>query len=106
MRIRPAIVLGTVCLSAALLGGCSTTTTLDYTKLQDGIATGLAEQVGGEWTVKCPEGQPVAKGTTFVCDVTNTDGTTATVKVTEDDEEGNVSWETVDTAASPSPEAS
>jgi uncharacterized lipoprotein YmbA len=107
VRIRPVIVIVTLSLSAALLTGCSTTTTLDLTKLQDGIATGLTDQVGGEWTVVCPEGQAVAKGTTFECQVTSkTDGTTATIKVTEDDDQGNVTWETLDTAASAAPSAS
>ena len=96
MRIRPAIVIGTLCLSAAMLGGCSTTTTLDYQKLEDGIATGLAEQVGDEWTVTARRASPSRRARPSRARSPARDGTTVTITVTEDDEEGNVTWETVD----------
>ncbi len=95
MRTRPAIAIAALCASAALLAGCSGASTLDNTKLTDGISSGLTEQLGGEWTVTCPEDQPLEQGYTFTCDVENAEGTSGQIKVTEDDAEGNVSWETI-----------
>jgi hypothetical protein len=74
-----------------LLTGCSSA--LDGAKLQDEISSGLATQVGGEWTVTCPESEPLKTGATFTCTATDADGAAQTINVTQTDDQGNVTWE-------------
>ncbi|MBK9737950.1 MAG: DUF4333 domain-containing protein [Actinobacteria bacterium] len=99
MTFVKSALIGTVLVAATLLAGCSSVSTLDTAKLQDGIVTGLADQLGGEWTVTCPADQKIGKGLTFNCEaVSKADGTTGTIVVTQTDDEGNVTWETTDQA--------
>ena len=79
--------------SLALLAGCSSPPTLRSGDVQDQIEAGLADQVGGEFTVVCPTGVPAEAGTTFTCSVTDeSDGTTIDVVVTESDNAGGFEW--------------
>jgi len=66
---------------------------LDVANLEDLVATQLAEQVGGEWTVTCPEDVPLEQGLTTDCEATSADGQSGTITVTQTDDQGNVSWE-------------
>jgi len=67
-----------------LLAGCSTT--IDVSKIETSVQDGLAEQVGGEWTVTCPDSMEVQAGLTTNCMATSTDGQTLDINVTQDDD--------------------
>lgn len=91
MKLLRAGIIGALCLSTALLVGCSKTLNTDDVEGQ--ISSGLTEQVGGEFTVDCPADPPAEAGGTFECTATSAEGQTATITVTQDDAEGNLSWE-------------
>jgi hypothetical protein len=76
-----------------LLTGCSTS--IDVGTLESSVQTGLAEQLGGEWTVQCPDSMEVQAGLTTNCMATSADGQAVDVNVTQTDDQGNVTWETV-----------
>lgn len=79
---------------ALLLTGCSTT--IDVNTLETSVQTGLAEQLGGEWTVQCPDSMEIQSGLTTNCMATNADGESVDVNVTQTDDQGNVTWETAE----------
>jgi len=66
---------------------------LDVTKLQDTVASQLAEQLGGEWTVACPADVPLQQDLVTDCEATSADGQSGTITVTQTDDQGNISWE-------------
>lgn len=75
--------------------------------MQDQIARGLTEQVGGDFAVTCPTAVPAVAGTTFTCSVTDaSDGRTIMVTVTEVDDAGGFDWRVQAPSASPTPAAS
>jgi hypothetical protein len=84
------IVLLVCCL--LLLGACSKV--LDMEVVESGIKDGLNEQLGVDADVDCPDERDAEKGDTFQCTV-SADGDTATVRVEQTDDEGNVNWELV-----------
>lgn len=69
---------------------------LDSVKLEQTIAADITAQVGGEWTVTCEADVPLAQGTTSTCEATSTDGQSATINVTQTDDQGNVEWATAE----------
>lgn len=79
------------------LAGCSFSASvgsLDVQKAQEEIAKGIEQQTGATGvTVKCPESVPLEQGNTFTCAVTASTGETATVSVTQTDNQGNINWE-------------
>lgn len=83
-----------VCFASLLVvAGCSAPPTLRSGDVQDQIEAGLADQVGGDFTVICPSGVPAEAGTTFTCSVTDElDGSTIDVVVTESDDAGGFEW--------------
>ena len=96
MKLARTAAIAAVCLSVGLLAGCSKS--LDSTQVSDAIDSALTEQFEGDFTVTCPSDIPAEAGNTFMCDVSNaTDGSTAQVQVTQNDAEGNVTWEVVST---------
>jgi len=96
MRVLRSTAIGGLVLATALLAGCSTSSNLDNAALQEKIAGGISEQVGGEWTVVCPADEPIKQGATFDCTATGADGTPVTITVTQDDDQGNITWATND----------
>ena len=67
---------------------------LDTDKLEGKIKTGIQKQAGVKIRkVDCPSDVKVKKGNTFNCKATTTSGQTATVKVTQQDDEGNVNYQ-------------
>jgi hypothetical protein len=95
--------------SIVVVAGCSSPPppTLRSGDVQDQIAAGLTEQVGGDFTVVCPTGVVAQTGTTFTCSVTDeADGTTITVTVTESDDAGGFDWRVQAPSASGTPSAS
>jgi hypothetical protein len=74
------------------LAACSKT--IDTASLEENIRSELTAQAGVTPTdVSCPDDVPVEAGATFECTVTAEDGSTATVTVTQTDDEGNLDWE-------------
>lgn len=88
---RIATLLGAVALTTGLLAACSSS--LDQADVQTKLQQGMTEQLGGDFTVTCPSDLPLAAGATFTCDTTGADGSTGVIVVTEDDDQGNLSWQ-------------
>ncbi|MDP1876590.1 MAG: DUF4333 domain-containing protein [Actinomycetota bacterium] len=96
MKFARTAAIAAACLSVGLLAGCAKS--LDSTQVSDAIDTSLTDQFEGDFTVTCPSDIPAEAGNVFTCDVSNaTDGSTATVEVTQNDADGNVTWEVVST---------
>lgn len=93
---RAALAVVAVC---GLVGfaGCSadvsTGKTVNTEEGEKQISAGLTEQLGGKVTVDCPEDVKAEAGKTFDCEATSAEGETATVVVTQKDDDGNISWE-------------
>lgn len=83
---RTAALIGAVVTTVGLLAACSSSLS------QTDVQAKLTEAIGGGATVSCPSDIPIAVGGTFVCDITNADGTSGQITVTQDDDQGNVSW--------------
>lgn len=80
-------------LVAVTLAACASSAALQPADVEKVIATGLTEQVGGDFTVTCPSPLPAEAGYSFTCDVTDrTGGGALKVAVTEDDDTGTFSW--------------
>jgi hypothetical protein len=75
-----------------LLGACSKTLNMD--EVESGIRDGLSEQLDVDAEVDCPDERDAEEGDTFECSVT-ADGEEGTVRVEQQDDEGNVNWELV-----------
>jgi len=85
-----------VCAGLAVgVAACSTTIDMDAVSkaVSDGINAQLSLPIA---SVACPTESRTAKaGDTFECVATPKDGGKLTVKVTQDDDKGNVKWEVV-----------
>ncbi len=95
MRSRILIIACTVAaLSACSSGG------LDIDKLESTLATELQTQLdlSAAPTVTCPDDVPIEKDNVFNCTAT-LDGESADIQVTQTDDQGNVSWEVVQTSS-------
>lgn len=91
----------------AVVTGCAAPPTLRSGDVQDQIAAGLADQVGGDFAVTCPTGVPARAGTTFTCSVTDaSDGRSIKVTVTERDDAGGFDWRVQAPGTSAAPSAS
>ncbi len=92
MKIKRAETL-VLCLGAALaLTGC--TRRLDLDKLKTELKAGLTSQLGV--TIKdvtCPEDREIKVADTFECKASSQGGASITLKVTQNDDQGNVKWE-------------
>ena len=92
-----------VSLLAMVAAACSKTLKIDQleSQLQSQLNTQL--QTSGV-TVSCPQDVKAEIGATFDCTGTLPNGDTITIRVTQKDDNGSVSWKVVD--ASPSASAS
>lgn len=66
---------------------------LNTDALEDEIVTGIQEQADVAVTVDCPDDIKIEEGNEFTCTAEDDQGTTHTIDITQDDDEGNVSWE-------------
>ena len=82
-----------VCLAATLaVTGC--TRRLDMEKLKTVLKDGFTAQTGVALKeVSCPESREIKAGDSFDCKATTAGGATATLKVSQSDDQGNVKWE-------------
>jgi len=89
---RKSTTLFMVALFALATAACNPT--LDDSALEQQISDGITEQTGvGISTIDCPSGRPLQAGDTFTCTATTDDGTTLTITVVQNDNQGNVHWE-------------
>lgn len=62
----------------------------------DGLEPALREWLSGQGveaqSIECPKARVIKAGSVFDCAVTAADGTSLTIEVTQDDDQGNVSW--------------
>jgi hypothetical protein len=85
--------------AVVLLAGCSasvgTSKTLDTSKLEDEIQSGIESKVQGVdvTSVSCPDDVEIKQGGKFTCTATASTGASRTVDVTMTDDQGNVHWE-------------
>lgn len=85
--IRRALVVASAG-AALVLAGCGT---LDTGQLETITAERVEQAVGrAPASVTCPEDVKAQAGSTFTCTVAGADGTTATIDVTQKDDEGHV----------------
>lgn len=72
-----------------LAGGIS----INITRIEEVISEDLATQVGvAIVSVECPDDVVMEAGNDFECTATDEQGNTGVVTVTQDDDEGNISW--------------
>ncbi len=91
--MRSRLLLAVPVLAAIALAGCAKS--IDTDKAETFITKNVKTQIGADVkSVKCPSGLTAKKGGTFTCTVTGTDGTTGKAKVTEKDDQGNVTVST------------
>ncbi|MGH2381262.1 MAG: DUF4333 domain-containing protein [Candidatus Limnocylindria bacterium] len=83
-------------LSVALVGcGGSFTVTryIDVERLESTLSDGLTQQTGATiQSVECPEEIAMETGNEFECTATDDQGNTGIVTVTQDDDQGNITW--------------
>lgn len=70
-----------------------TTELLNMAGLVPALEDWLPQQGVTPTAIDCPKARVMKKGDTFDCTVTADDGRTLAVTVTQDDDQGNVSWE-------------
>lgn len=89
----PLAVLAAVALAGAGVAGCGTEM-LNTDKAETEISKGIEEQTQVKATVDCPDDVEIKKDDTFTCTAKPEDGSaSATVTVTQTDDEGNISWQ-------------
>ncbi len=87
----------TVLAATLALSGCSRVVNTDELEAQ--ITSELQRQAGvTASSVDCPDDVPAEAGGTFTCTATADDGSTATIEVVQQDDQGNVKWEVVSTS--------
>ena len=84
------------CSGSVSVGGAN----LDIDKLETTVATEMQTQLNlsGTPTVTCPDPVPIEQGNVFTCSA-ELDGDSIDVEVTQTDDQGNVTWKTVDAGA-------
>jgi hypothetical protein len=93
MRSRRAAALAWACGSVLVVAACSSTPTLRSTDVQEAIATGLGDQVGGAFAVTCPTAVAAREGVAFTCTAVDpADGAVITIAVVQTDDEGRFEW--------------
>ncbi len=95
MQRAPWLFLAAILIVA--LAGCDGTLTvtrfLDVDRLETTLTEGLEEQTGVVIeSVECPDEVPMEAGNEFECTATDDQGNTGTIIVTQDDDEGNITW--------------
>jgi hypothetical protein len=78
--------------AALLLSRTAGRSQLDMATVESEIAARLADRTGLSTTVDCPDSVAIEAGTTFTCTATSADGSTATVVVHQDDDQGNLTF--------------
>jgi hypothetical protein len=96
LREHPELNVALLAASAALVLTACGTGRLDMEKVERQIKLGVEQQVGIRLkSVACPKDVEIRAGHTFHCRVITTGGDSASVRVTQRDDDGNVSYELV-----------
>jgi uncharacterized protein DUF4333 len=104
MHRRLAAVTAVACLMLVTAGCSLFPKHLDTKGLEPTLASQLDSQFNTTGTtVSCPTGVKAEAGETFDCTATFTDGTTVTIRVTQVNADGQVTWKAVGASPSPSP---
>lgn len=90
----PVLALSVVTVALAGCGGSfSVTRYIDVERLESTLTDGLTEQTGAViQSVECPEEIAMETGNEFECTATDDQGNTGVVTVTQDDDQGNITW--------------
>ena len=84
-----------VVIAALGLAGCGSDT-LDSGDIESEVVPQIEDQTGTRNVeVACPDDVEAEEGAVFECDVSAEGGVEAKLKVTQEDDEGNVRWEIV-----------
>lgn len=84
-----------VVIAALGLAGCGSDT-LDSGDIENEVVPQIEDQTGTRNVeVACPDDVEAEEGAVFECDVSAEGGVEAKLKVTQEDDEGNVRWEIV-----------
>jgi hypothetical protein len=90
---RHRLLLPLLAVGAFAVTGCGDKK-LDTDKLEGKIQDGIEKQAGVKIkSVDCPSDVKVKKGDTFTCKATTNSGPKANVKVTQQDDKGNVNYQ-------------
>ena len=93
MRSRTAAAVVWAGASVLAVTSCSATPTLRSTDVQEAIATGLREQVGGVFTVACPTAVAAQERASFTCTAVDpADGGSVTITVVQTDDQSGFDW--------------
>jgi len=80
---------------ALALAACGSDT-LDAAEVESEIGPMVEDQTGTrDVDIACPDDVEAEEGAVFECDVTAAGGVEAKLRVTQEDDEGNVRWEIV-----------
>ena len=81
---------------ALALGACGGEDTLDASDIESEVVPQIEKQTGTrDVVVECPDDVEAEEGAVFECDVSAEGGVKAKLKVTQEDDQGNVRWEIV-----------
>jgi hypothetical protein len=87
------VLLGVAAVAAVfLVSAVSSQSRLDTAVVEQQIAVSLSQVSGRTTTVVCPDEVTIESGATFTCTATTDDGRSAEIEVTQDDDQGNVTW--------------
>lgn len=101
MAGRRARAIAGMLVMAGVVSGCAGGSALRAADVESQIASGLADQVGGEFAVTCPVEIPAEAGYRFTCSAQDAaGGSPVSIEVVEDDDSGAFSWR-VSSVASP-----
>jgi Domain of unknown function (DUF4333) len=85
-----------------IVGACALTIvaascarSLDTQGLEQTLQDELSRRLGIQASVACPDDVEVQAGGTFTCTATSSGGVVTQLQVTQDDEQGNVSWKVI-----------
>jgi Domain of unknown function (DUF4333) len=91
MRARSLVLAG------GLLLACACSRSLDTAGLESQLQAGLQERLGiTVSSVTCPDDVEAKADVSFQCTAVGESGSTTTISVTQEDDQGNVNWEIVD----------
>jgi len=87
-----AVLVAAVAGVVVVLGSIAARSQLDMAAVENQIASRLTDDSGVATTVDCPDSVAIEAGTTFSCTATAVDGQVSTVKVHQDDDQGNLTF--------------
>ena len=92
VAVAVVVLVATGVAAVVLLTRAANRSQLDMATVEAEIASQLTARSGTGTTVDCPDSVAIEAGTTFTCTATSTDGSTATVVVHQDDDQGNLTF--------------